>query len=277
MGSKRKFWFRFRESDGNKWLFKYPRHNTGEHWAEKISEAVATLLNVPHARVELGTFGDTRGSMTKSFLRDDTTLVHGNQLLGWLVQDYDEDQNFHQLGHTIDNIFYTMDSVFSSKKSSMRASVQMGSYLVLDALIGNTDRHHENWGICYRPQGMNWVSSLAPSYDHASSLGRELLDQRRDTLLNNNLIPKYSVRGRGGIFRSTRPTDPLSPLALVRESVARYPEIFRPTLLRLDNLNVESLAQAVYRVPPNWMTDSARRFAVALMCYNLSQLRETVR
>lgn len=50
MGSKRKFWYR-REPDGVECLFKFPRPNTGEHWAEKIAAEVANLLGIPQARI----------------------------------------------------------------------------------------------------------------------------------------------------------------------------------------------------------------------------------
>ena len=39
MGSKEKFWFR--KPDGSDWLFKFPKENTGEHWAEKIACKIA--------------------------------------------------------------------------------------------------------------------------------------------------------------------------------------------------------------------------------------------
>ena len=54
MGTKDKFWYRDPRT-GRRWLFKYPRKGTGEHWAEKITGEVAALLNIDHATVELVT------------------------------------------------------------------------------------------------------------------------------------------------------------------------------------------------------------------------------
>ena len=48
-------------------------------------------------------------------------------------------------------------------------------YLVLDALIGNTDRHEENWAVIVSESGRY----LAPTFDHASSLGFLLSDPQR--------------------------------------------------------------------------------------------------
>ena len=59
MGSKDKFWYLHPTEEEGYWLFKYPRCNTGEHWAEKIAAEVADLLGISHARVELAIFEET--------------------------------------------------------------------------------------------------------------------------------------------------------------------------------------------------------------------------
>ena len=70
MGSKDKFWYLHPKEEEEYWLFKYPRRNTGEHWAEKIAAEVAALLEIPHARVELAIFEENKGSVTKSFAQE---------------------------------------------------------------------------------------------------------------------------------------------------------------------------------------------------------------
>jgi hypothetical protein len=37
MGGKAKFWYRPPGENETAWLFKFPRENTGEHWAEKVA------------------------------------------------------------------------------------------------------------------------------------------------------------------------------------------------------------------------------------------------
>ena len=71
---------------------------------------------------------------------------------------------------------------------------ELASYAILDGLIGNTDRHHENWMFFYHPERRSY--QLAPSYyDHGSSLGRELQDasrrvsrSRRDILASDRVL-----------------------------------------------------------------------------------------
>lgn len=273
MGSKPKFWYRSEDSDTN-WLFKYPRENTGEHWAEKIAAEVSGSLGVFHAKVELATYKGDRGAVTESFSRRGRELLHGNNMLAILMSDYDAYQRFGQSHHTLTNIWMTLDSFLEKSKRVEVARQNFASYLILDALIGNTDRHHENWGVHIRLTRGSWTSSLVPSFDHASSLGRELTDTRREHLMSENSVGRYSERGRGGIYWSEDEGHGPSPLDLVRRAVRIYPTHFSPALLRLQRLNDNLIEEIVRRVPMDWMSESARKFATELMLYNLSELRK---
>ena len=276
MGSKSKFWYTRRE-DGAQWLFKHPRPGTGEHWAEKIAEQVAVLLEIPRGEVELAVFGETRGSATKSFVGDDQDLDHGNQILERAEEGYDEDRRFHQSRHTLHSVMQGIDRVFESTESAERAKRRFAEYAALDALIGNTDRHHENWGVVRSRAASGWDVSLAPSYDHASSLGRELTDERRDARLKGGGVGGYLNRGRGGIYWEQGDRRAPSPLQLALLAVERYPDIFVPALRNLDKLSESDIVRIVNRVPDDWMSESARLFAISIMRHNIAKLQEVVR
>ena len=82
-------------------------------------------------------------------------------------------------------------------------------YLLLDALIGNTDRHHENWAVI-ESEGKQM---LAPSYDHASCLGRELGDpERADRLRGGDrqrTVARYCERTRPALYEAPGDRRPL--------------------------------------------------------------------
>ena len=271
MGGKTKFWYG-KPDDNTNWLFKYPRPNTGEHWAEKIAAEVAAVIGITHAKVELAQFQGERGSVTESFARGGRVLHHGNQMLEVSVDGYNPNQKFRQSSHTLANIWKVMDAIFLGPESAKQAKLIIAEYTVLDALIGNTDRHHENWGILRRWAGDEGRGFVAPSYDHASSLGRELRDERRDRLMAENRIGDYAERGRGAIYWSEDERYGPSPLELVRRAAPTYPDLFRPALAKLQKLDENSISTIVNRVPDNWMSPAARAFAIALMCYNFEQL-----
>ncbi len=270
MGSKEKFWYRDTAGRNKNCLFKYSRRNTGEHWAEKIAAEVAACLGILHAKVELAEFQNVHGSTTESFARRGRALIHGNEVLAILISDYNPRKKFHQSAHTLDNILAALDSVFTNSAEKRL----FAEYLVLDAVIGNTDRHHENWGFQLRRRGeKDWDISLAPSFDHASSLGRELRDERRDRLMAEDRVGSYAEKGHGGIYWSLDERRGPSPLELVRRAASTYLDLFRPALAKLDRLDEGILRSIIDRVPSDWMSPSARKFALALMRYNLEQLR----
>ena len=278
MGSKEKFWFRFPEEEdsGPDWLFKFPRPNTGEHWAEKIAAEVAAALGISHAIVELAVSHNVRGSISRSFLRSNEWLIHGNECLSdlawsysfldWRVRPYDSRKRYGQSQHTLDTIFEAMEDYRWDKSG-------FAEYIILDGIIGNTDRHHENWGWVMDSKDPEWLQ-LAPSFDHASSLGRELSDERRERLLIQGQAGSYSERAPGAIYWSEEGRQGPAPLQLVRLAVNEYPEVFLPCLSKLSNLTEENILDIVNRIPEDWMTDLQRKFAVELMKYNLAQLRE---
>ena len=275
LGTKTKFWYRDPAQQIN-WLFKHPRPNTGEHWAEKIAAEVASVIGIEHAKVELARFQEERGSVTESFATAGRTLYHGNQMLEVTVGGYDPTR-FHQSHHTLANIWKVIDNVFVEPEAARQEKRTIAEYTVLDALIGNTDRHHENWGVLVQREGDEWVGFVAPSFDHASSLGRELLDTHRDRLLAENRVGGYAEKGRGAIYGSEDDRRGLSPLELVRRAARAHPDAFRQTALKLEGIDESVFLQIVNRVPSDWMTCSARMFAVALLRYNWEQLQEIFR
>jgi hypothetical protein len=277
LGSKEKFWFRRKDAEPQ-WLFKFPDENTGQHWAEKIAAEVAEILDIPHAHVELAVFQDTLGSATESFARDGWELFHGNQILAGKVLGYDPDKKFQQSDHTLTNIFTAIDKTFLTPETSHIARRQFAEFLVLDALIGNTDRHHENWGILRRRVGDGWEGMLAPTFDHASSLGRELLDANegkcRERLLRESRVGEYAEKGRGGVYWEVTDERGLSPLELVRRAATLHREPFKSALSPLRFAN-RQLVQALFDpVPAAWMTPLQREFAIEFMCYNYKELQK---
>lgn len=275
MGSKDKFWFR--ENDGPEWLFKFPQPNTGQHWSEKIAAEVADHLDILHARVELAVFQGTRGSATESFAREGRELYHGNQIMAGRALGYDPGKRFRQSEHTLENIFLALDRAFASEDGARRAKERMAEYLVLDAVIGNTDRHHENWGILRKRTERGWLGMLAPTFDHASSLGRELVDDSagkcRRRFLTEGRMAQYAERAPGAIFWRADDLRGISPLDLVRRASVLHPGLFGPALKAIEKLDRGALREIVARVPADWMSELARDFAVELMHYTLEELR----
>ena len=268
LGSKPKFWFKW---NGENWLFKEARVNTGEDWSEKVASEIARLLGLPTHHAELAIWEGKRGCAVKSFLSSDqSVLVHGNELLGGLITGYDKEKERGQADHTFDNIVGVIEKLFPSDKARREMAFRMVGYLVFDALVGNTDRHHQNWGVLLERtsasgQTPGFEVQLAPTFDHASSLGRELKDEAREGHLSAATIERYILKGRGGIFGDAEAKHGLSPMALAQMLAQRYPQFFKPWQTRVEELSEKTVGEIVERVPDERISPTGRRFALAFL------------
>lgn len=273
LGSKPKFWLR---REGERWLFKEGRPKTGEDWAEKVAAEVARLAGVSAARVELAEFQGRPGCACRSFVAIDSgdVLVHGNELLAGLVLGYDKHKRQHQSDHTLLNIEQAIRKVFP-EANAVGILQQLATYATLDAVIGNTDRHHENWGLLLSIDvvAKHARVQVAPSFDHASSLGRELSDARREELLRTNQVEAYLARGRGGIYINSTDPHGANPFELVRFGCLRLPELFLPSRQRLLDLDLNAVETAIAEVPDDRMSGPAKRFALKVVRVSLEKLR----
>ena len=268
LGSKPKFWFKHH---GENWLFKEARENTGEDWAEKVASEIARLLGLRTHHTELAMWEGKRGCAVKSFLPSDQSgLVHGNELLGGLITGYDKEKERGQSDHTFENIVTVIEKLFPAGKIRREMAFRMVGYLVFDAFVGNTDRHHQNWGVLVERRNQpgskgTFLLQLAPTFDHASSLGRELTDEARERYLNDGTVERYIRRGRGGIFEHAQAKHGMSPIALATMLAQRYPEFFRPWQTRVANLEADALRDLVGRVPGARMSQTSRTFVLAFL------------
>lgn len=274
LGSKPKFWFR-RKGDEQPWLFKFTRDNTGEDWSEKIASEIAVLLDVRAATVELAKFMGKRGCASRSFVQTKKgfDLIHGSEVLAGRVLGYAKSKQWHQCDHSIKNITSAMEETFPPRQRIAQLRTLAG-FIVLDAIICNTDRHHDNWALLRGPSvGGKAVHEVAPSFDHASSLGRELKDERRTSILAKGLVERYALNGRGGIYWQETDRKGENPLSLAIKAAAEYPNHFRPWLVRVHELKLDDFDSIVARIPVEWMGLEAKRFCLELISVTVEKLK----
>jgi hypothetical protein len=276
LGSKTKFWF---DQRGHRSLFKQPREGTGEDWAEKVAGEIATRIGVSAATIDLAVYEGQRGSASLSFVDRSAgeALIHGNEILAGNVVGYDPRKAFGQSEHTVGNIHKGVIGLFPESERQVGALKKLGSYLVLDALIGNTDRHHENWGVVMRISRSvggpwNFDIRVAPSFDHASSLGRELPDHRRAAILTSGSIESYVRAGRGAVFLAASDAHGANPLRLVEIGASQYRDYLLPALRQVSDVELARLLEVVDRIPVHLMSDDANRFAKAFLTYTYGAL-----
>jgi hypothetical protein len=276
MGTKRKFWCH--ADDHRRYLFKYARAGTGEDWAEKIAAEVAGAMGVPHAEVDLAVYEGHPGTLTLAITDDEHALAHGNELLQERRPAYPVHAAYSASEHTVTFVLDALRQSFirapegtASADLATAADWFLG-YLMLDALIGNTDRHHENWAVLVRIGQAERHAALAPSYDHASGLGRELTDHERRARLEGRdrrrTVEAYCKKARSALYRNVGDPAPMSPLDAFSEAMRHAPLAGRRWLERLGATEHATMSSIVDRIPAQRISEPARQFALAVMANN---------
>jgi hypothetical protein len=287
LGTKEKFWFHYVDKEANPWLFKYSRAETGEHWSEKCAAEICHLLGIPHAEYEIAQTNGRFGVITPSMISGEFRMVMGNEVLHSSSTDYPEP--FQQEGkpvrvreHTVPRVIACLDrqTILPPKSNydlkDLNAADVFCGYLMLDALISNQDRHHENWAIMLDNE--TGEQFLCPTYDHAASLGREMLDSERDERLNtkdqNRQIPCFVRKARSELFKTKTDKKPLSTVEAFRHAVEGRDAAHRHWIAKLQSLTEEAITQVFNDVPEECISESARRFATLMVMENRKRLIE---
>ncbi|MGF1962245.1 MAG: HipA-like protein [Aulosira sp. DedVER01a] len=272
LGTKEKFWFRYQNL--GRYLYKKARPNTGEDWVEKIASELCKLLRLPHADYELATFNGENGTISPSFLAKGGNLILGNEILAPIVPDYPQDSKdltqhtIHNISHAIEDPSVNLPIGWIPVEGINRAIEIFVGYLLLDAWIGNTDRHHENWAFISLKEKIY----LAPTYDHASSMGRELADEKRHLKLNNKSVIGYAEKCSSLIYASFGEKKRLKTFDAFREVQQRYPEAARVWLSNLARVSSNDTLELFERIPSNRISKTAITFAQTILDFNQKRL-----
>ena len=289
LGSKSKFWYTHAET-GERWMFKAVRRvEDGDDWAERVAADVAHALGLPHAHYDLARLGNGPdahpGVATPRVHTDAHRLVHGNEVLADYAGAYAvTDRGIRG------NARYTPALVLEAlgalgvglppdaslpPGASWPSGVEAGvdafvGYLLLDALVVNTDRHDENWAVL---DGAGPLV-LAPTFDHASCLGRELPDSKRQAKLGATAPPHdvsaYLERPQARFYGPDGAR--LTPRAAFAQAAALRPRAARAWLARLATVPHAAIGGWLARVPPDRISPLGTAFAARTFSLNHTAL-----
>lgn len=289
MGTKPKFWYQ--DTSLGRCLFKESRVGTGEDWAEKAAAELAELLGVPHASYELATWHGLRGTVSPSFKPEGGDLVHGNELLSEVVPGYPRassgSRNFYRISqHTLQHVMRMV--TFPNLKAPLgwcewdpltTSGAAFTGYLLLDAWIANQDRHHENWGwVIYPAKSPDACATihLAPTYDHASSLGRNESDEERQHRLvtkdQGYRMQAYIEKARSAFYASEGDKRPLTTFDAFARIARRDPTCANAWLERLGDVSHSVVRDVFDRIPDDRISSIAIEFALKILELNKDRM-----
>lgn len=149
---------------------KYP----DQFWGEIVAYHVGCELGVvvPPTFAAFDSETGTSGALSEWFYEDDmANFVSGGNFMQMIDAEYDR-----KIGDWHNFRWVEMIALVYARTD--RSNDDWRSYwsqaLLFDALIGNTDRHQDNWGYLLAPlQGPNRMASLSPLFDNGTSMGNE--------------------------------------------------------------------------------------------------------
>ena len=277
LGTKPKFWYR--GADGRSYLFKENRPDSGEHWAEKAVSEICNLIGIPHANYDLARYKEKKGVICNNFVPQGGVLIHGNELLLARDEKYPVARLYRVKEHTLELVMHTIGLIKAQPPVGwkMAESIQRGTdvfvgYLMLDAFIANQDRHHENWGLIWTKEK---TIHLAPSYDHASSLGRNESDDRRNHRLTTKgrdgrlLIEGYVENAQSAFYGDSAR---LKTIDAFSRAAKRNPSAGKFWLNQLNNLTDRAVQEIFDRIPASEVSEMATKFAQSMLRFNKLRL-----
>lgn len=177
----------------HRYLFKLsPDRCPDQYWTEIIAYIIGEALGVivPPAYIAIDSGTGNCGALIEWFIGDSEIYVPGGDYLSSLIEGYDRKKGRQ---HNMDSIAQVMQELEVHEWKTWWTNT-----LLFDALIGNTDRHQDNWGVLTRGS----VSQMAPAFDNGTSLGYELSPDRMTELCaGRRSMEGYIARGKHHIKR----------------------------------------------------------------------------
>lgn len=183
---------------GHRYLFKVSTGwRVNQHWSEVIAYQLSLLAGTPACAPcflaldsktgEVGVaveffYGHPQAGVPPRF-------IAGADLMRRVFENFDADTDGT---HTWNNVQLICRAFSAQERIKFWATL-----LAFDALIGNTDRHSENWGLLASrtADGIDWQFKLAPAFDHGTSLAYQVREEDIPRESTADAIRKHVTRG----------------------------------------------------------------------------------
>lgn len=221
----------------HRYLYK---HAFGRHpdqfWTEIIAYQVGCLLDVPvpPAFAAFDEDNDSCGALIEWFLnypeQPEERFVPGGDIMMSAISNYDRKKGQQHNFAMVELYFGLLDIAgWQNYWCDM---------LLFDALIGNTDRHQDNWGILW--QASNKIR-MAPVFDNGTSLGYEILERNMDGFSKPDRMQSYINKGRHHIRHHLHDKYPAQHIELLELLATKHPAIASRIKNKLKAFDMDSL------------------------------------
>ncbi len=221
---------------GKRYLFKRSKRSyPDQFWGEVIAYRVGCLLgvSVPPAFAAWNSQTGYCAALIEWFYLDGSErFVMGGDFLQRFQPDYDRAMGTK---HNLEHITMFMRAIAGIGSPVKNWRQWWLDALLFDALIGNTDRHQDNWGLIFkhRPDKID-LCRMSPLFDNGTSLGHERFTDRVRHWTSADL-DRYILRGQHHVKWSLHEVPPINGhFALLRRAVVAWPQTLESARNRLN-------------------------------------------
>jgi hypothetical protein len=227
----------------HRYLFKhsFARH-PDQFWTEIIAYRIGCMMAipVPPAFVAFDSVNGICGALIEWFLdypdQPEERFVSGGDIMVNEIPGFDRKKGRQ-------HNFITIEKYLSALEKTGCLSHWLEHWcemLLFDALIGNTDRHQDNWGLLWR-QNTKLLARMAPVFDNGISLGYEILETKMINFDNHARMRVYIDKGRHHLRWQLQDEEPMQHVALLLELLKRHPTLKARIINKLPLFQMERL------------------------------------
>lgn len=222
------------------------RRKSTELASEKIACEIAKVIGYKCADIELAKDQDGELCVLNySFLKPDESLIEFASEASISQNGCDRKEKY-----TIQGIKRILDTV-DEKLYSEFIGLQ-----VFDALIGESDRHEENWGYIRTSKSSDIV--LAPFYDNGDSLMHNINENRVEEYINDEAgFLRYIHKSKTKILDNNG--HKIKHFQLIDYLITENPIFLREELQKTKNLTDDIIKEIIYRIPDEYLPECHKK------------------
>ena len=233
-------------------MFKYERedYDCSEACSEKLAYEIAKVLGYDCAKIELAVDNDNQIGVLNYYFSD-SDESH-TDIVAYLNKNIKERNNYY----TISNIKNVLDSI---NTSLFKGFIKI---MLFDALIGEQDRHEENWGITEK-KGKSFIS---PLYDNGDSLLREFKNPVNARKYYDGIkdFNAYIKRSQTLIYKEDK-KNKYKHFELIKYLYDNFPQDILPEINNLTKLTDEIIEELVDKIPNELLTDEHKKYIITYL------------
>lgn len=261
----------------HRYLFKNSvKREPEQYWTEIIAYKIAVVMNinVPPAFVAFNSTTNQSGALIEWFLKpnEEETQIPGGDYLQKHIPNYDRKKGKQQNFETLVEIFSNLTNLKDDWENYWIKT------FLFDALIGNTDRHQDNWATITKIKSNEIF--MAPAFDNGSSLGWEISARDFAKFNEQKVLAKYISNGKHHMKWGVADKKRINHALFIKNLAISYPDRRSIMLDCLQKTNVGIFAAILNELTkfdvPVKLSAAREEFILKLLCYRHQELLNTL-